>query len=143
MRSILYVGAGSFIGGILRYLLSTWVYKILGNPVFPYGTLAVNSVGCFVIGFLAGLAETRSIFTADDRLFIFVGILGGFTTFSSVALETLWLARGTQGLAALTNIGCNCFLGCWPFGSAIYSRITWKVDASAARHRAKSRTMIK
>jgi fluoride exporter len=111
MRSILYVGAGSFIGGILRYLLSTWVYKILGNPVFPYGTLAVNSVGCFAIGFLAGLAETRSIFTVDDRLFIFVGILGGFTTFSSVALETLWLTRGTQGLAALINIGLQLFFG--------------------------------
>ena len=111
MRSILYVGAGSFIGGILRYLLSTWVYKILGNPLFPYGTLAVNSLGCFVIGFLAGLAETRPIFSADDRLFIFIGILGGFTTFSSVALETLWLARGTQGLAALTNIGLQLCLG--------------------------------
>lgn len=111
MRSILYVGAGSFIGGILRYLLSTWVYKILGNPLFPYGTLAVNSLGCFAIGFLAGLAETRSIFSADDRLFIFIGILGGFTTFSSVALETLWLARGTQGLAALTNIGLQLFFG--------------------------------
>ena len=111
MRSILYVGAGSFVGGILRYLLSTWIYKILGNPSFPYGTLAVNSSGCFVIGFLAGLAETRSIFTANDRLFIFVGVLGGFTTFSSVALETLWLARGAQSLAALTNIGLQLFLG--------------------------------
>jgi CrcB protein len=111
MRSILYVGAGSFIGGILRYLLSTWVYKILGNPLFPYGTLAVNSLGCFAIGFLAGLAETRSIFSADDRLFIFIGILGGFTTFSSVALETLWLARGTQGVAAMTNIGLQLFFG--------------------------------
>jgi fluoride exporter len=98
MRSILYVGAGSFVGGILRYLLSTWIYKILGNPLFPYGTLAVNSLpldrtaqrqGCLAIGFLAGLAETRSIFTANDRLFIFVSLLGGFTTFSSVALETL------------------------------------------------------
>ena len=98
MRSILYVGAGSFVGGILRYLLSTWIYKILGNPSFPYGTLAVNSSGCFMIGFLAGLAETRSIFTANDRLFIFVGVLGGFTTFSSVALETLWLTRGAQEL---------------------------------------------
>ena len=111
MRSILYVGVGSFIGGILRYLLSTWIYKILGNPLFPYGTLAVNSLGCFAIGFLAGLAETRSIFSADDRLFIFIGILGGFTTFSSVALETLWLARGTQSLAALSNIGLQLFFG--------------------------------
>ena len=111
MRSILYVGTGSFIGGILRYLLCTWVYKILGNPLFPYGTLAVNSLGCFAIGFLAGLAETRSIFSAEDRLFIFIGILGGFTTFSSVALETLWLARGTQGLVALTNIGLQLFFG--------------------------------
>ncbi len=113
MRSILYVGAGSFVGGILRYLLSTWIYKILGNPLFPYGTLAVNSLGCFVIGFLAGLAETRSIFTANDRLFSFVGVgvLGGFTTFSSVALETLWLARGSQGLSAMTNIALQLFLG--------------------------------
>jgi CrcB protein len=87
MRSIFYVGAGSFVGGILRYLLSTWIYKILGNPLFPYGTLAVNSLGCLAIGFVAGLAETRSIFTANDRLFIFVGVLGGFTTFSSVALK--------------------------------------------------------
>jgi fluoride exporter len=72
-------------------------------------------VRCFAIGVLAGLAETRSIFTADDHLFIFVGIfvgiLGGFTTFSSVALETLWLTRGTQGLAALTNMGLQLFFG--------------------------------
>ena len=88
MGPVLYVGAGSFVSGILRYLLSTWIYKILGGPLFPYGTLAVNSLGCFVIGFLTGLAETRSIFTAND-LFIFVGVLRGFTTFSSVALETL------------------------------------------------------
>ena len=111
MGPILYVGAGSFVGGILRYLLSTWIYKILGNPLFPYGTLAVNSLGCLVIGFLAGLAETRSIFTANDRLFIFVGVLGGFTTFSAVALETLWLARGSQGLSAMTNIALQLFLG--------------------------------
>ena len=89
MRSVFSVGAGSFVGGILRYLLSTWIYKMLGNPLFPYGTLAVNSLACLAIGFLAPLAETRSIFTVNDRLFIFVGVLGGFTTFSSVALETL------------------------------------------------------
>jgi CrcB protein len=111
MRAIFYVGAGSFIGGILRYALSAWIYKILSNPWFPYGTLAVNTLGCLAIGFLAGLGETRGVFTPDARLFLFVGLLGGFTTFSSVALETLWLARGFQSLAAVSNIGLQLFLG--------------------------------
>ena len=111
MRSIFYGGAGSFVGGILRYLLSTWIYKVVGNPLFPYGTLAVNSLGCLAIGFLAGASRNSVDFTANDRLFIFVGVLGEFTTFSSVALETLWLAGGAQSLAALTNIGLQLFLG--------------------------------
>jgi CrcB protein len=111
MRSILYVGVGSFIGGVCRYLLSTWVYKLLDNPWFPYGTLAVNVVGCLVIGFLAAIAETRSVFTSDVRLFIFVGIIGGFTTFSSFALETFSLARASQSLAAVINTGLEVILG--------------------------------
>jgi len=111
MRSILYVGVGSFMGGICRYLLSTWVYKLLDNPWFPYGTLAVNVVGCLVIGFLAAIAETRSVFTSDVRLFIFVGIIGGFTTFSSFALETFSLAQKNQSLAAVINLGLEVFLG--------------------------------
>ena len=111
MLGILLVGTGSFIGGVCRYLLSTWVYKLLDNPSFPFGTLAVNTLGCLIIGFLAGLAETRSIFTPDVRLFTFVGILGGFTTFSSFALETLLLARDTENLAAVINIGSELVLG--------------------------------
>ena len=110
MRSILYVGAGSFIGGILRYLLTTWTYKIL-DPSFPYGTLAVNVLGCVVIGFLAGLAESRLTFTTDARLFLFVGILGGFTTFSAFAWDTFSLARNTQSIAALSNIALQLVLG--------------------------------
>jgi CrcB protein len=102
---IFLVGVGSFIGSIFRYLLSTWVYRLLDDPWFPYGTLSVNIVGCLAIGFLSALAETRSIFTSDVRLFIFVGILGGFTTFSSFAIETVSLARQTQTLAAVMNIG--------------------------------------
>jgi CrcB protein len=88
MIAIVLVGIGSFIGGVLRYGLSSWVYKALDNPWFPYGTLVVNTLGCLVIGWLAGLAEARAFFTSEVRLFIFVGILGGFTTFSSFALET-------------------------------------------------------
>jgi CrcB protein len=111
MIAIVLVGIGSFIGGVLRYELSSWVYKALDNPWFPYGTLVVNTLGCLVIGWLAGLAEARAFFTSEVRLFIFVGILGGFTTFSSFALETFALARDTQNVAALANIGLQLILG--------------------------------
>ena len=71
----------------------------------------INALGCLVIGFLAALAETRSIFTSDVRLFIFIGIIGGFTTFSSFALETLLLARDSETFAAIINIGSQMVLG--------------------------------
>ena len=111
MIGIMLVGVGSFIGGVLRFGLSTWVHRVLDNPWFPYGTLAVNALGCLLIGFLAGLAEARAAFTSDVRLFIFVGILGDFTTFSSFALETFSLARDTQTVAALANIGLQLVFG--------------------------------
>jgi CrcB protein len=111
MNGIILVGVGSFLGGILRYAFSTWVHRVLDNPWFPYGTLSVNAMGCLVIGFLSGLAETRMAFTPEVRLFLFVGILGGFTTFSSFALETFSLARDTQNTAALINIGLQLILG--------------------------------
>lgn len=111
MREIIFVGAGSFLGGVLRYLLSTWVHRLLDNPWFPYGTLLVNVTGCLVIGFLAGLAEDRGVFTSEARLFVFIGILGGFTTFSSFALETFALARNTQMMGAATNVGLEVILG--------------------------------
>jgi CrcB protein len=111
MTAIVLVGVGSFIGGVLRFGLSSWVYKALDKPWFPYGTLAVNLLGSLAIGFLAGLAEARSYFNPDLRLFVFVGILGGFTTFSAFALETLYLARETTSGAALVNIGLQVFLG--------------------------------
>ncbi len=111
MIRIVLVGVGSLVGGMLRYGLSTWVHRVLDNPWFPYGTLAVNVLGCLVIGFLAGLAETRTAFTSEARLFLFVGILGGFTTFSFFALQTFSLARDTQNVAALMNIGLQLILG--------------------------------
>ena len=111
MIGVVLVGVGSLIGGVLRYGLSTWVYKALGNPWFPYGTLAVNLSGCLVIGFLSGLAEVGAAITPEARLFLFVGVLGGFTTFSSFALETFALARDGQSLAVLANVGSQVGLG--------------------------------
>ena len=110
MRSILRVGAGSFIGGVFRYLLTNWTYKTL-DPSFPYGTLAVNVLGCLVIGFLAGLAESRGTFTIDARLFLFVGVIGGFTTFSAFAWETFALARNSQSITSLMNVCLQLGLG--------------------------------
>src|SRR5262245_40254454 len=109
MRSIFCVGIGSFIGGVLRHLVSAWMLKML-DPAFPFGTLVVNALGCLVMGFLTGLIEARLILTADVRLFLIVGIVGGFTTFSAFAWETFALARSTQGIAAL-NIALQLLLG--------------------------------
>lgn len=111
MINILLVGFGGFIGSALRYLASGYVQQVTKSIDFPYGTLAVNVIGCFVIGFLAQLAEERGMFTSKSRSFVFVGILGGFTTFSSFGNETLNLARDSQMMNALANVGANVILG--------------------------------
>ena len=111
MINILLVGFGGFIGSVLRYLASGYVQQATKSIDFPYGTLAVNVIGCFVIGFLSQLAENRGAFTSEARLFVFVGILGGFTTFSSFGNETFNLARDSQTMNALANIGANVILG--------------------------------
>lgn len=112
MIGVLLVGVGSFIGGVLRYGLSAWVYKVLDSPWFPYGTLAVNAAGCLVIGFLSGLAEARAAFTPETRLFLFVGILGGFTTFP-LLLSKLLLWLGKHRVLPRSPISvCNWFSVC-------------------------------
>lgn len=111
MTNILLVGAGGFIGSALRYLASGYVQQSTKSIDFPYGTLAVNVIGCFIIGLLAQLAESRGVFTSESRLFVFTGILGGFTTFSSFGNETLNLARDSQMMNALANIGANVIIG--------------------------------
>ena len=111
MTNILLIGLGGFIGSILRYLASGYVQQSTKSVDFPYGTLAVNVIGCFVIGFLAQLAEGRGVFTSESRSFVFVGILGGFTTFSAFGNETLNLARDSQMMNALANVGANVILG--------------------------------
>jgi len=111
MRELLWVGAGGFLGAISRYLIGGWVHRFPGTGGFPYGTLAVNALGCLVIGFLGALSETRSLFSPELRLFVFLGLLGGFTTFSSFGYETLALARDGQFAAALANIAAQLALG--------------------------------
>ena len=109
--SIIYVALGGALGSASRYLLGTWTQSISKSIDFPYGTLTVNLIGCFVIGFLSQLAESRSAFTSESRAFVFVGILGGFTTFSSFGNDTINLLRDGETFNALANIGANVIVG--------------------------------
>ena len=108
---LLFVGLGGFAGSVLRYLASGYVQNVSGSVGFPYGTLAVNLAGCFVIGFLSHLADARGVFSADARAFIFVGILGGFTTFSTFGNETMNLFRDGENAFAFFNIGTHIIIG--------------------------------
>jgi len=111
LLNIFIVGLGGFIGSALRYLVGGWAQSLSKSLDFPYGTLAVNLIGCFVIGFLGELAEARGIFTSETRLLVFIGLLGGFTTFSSFGNDTLNLARSGQMVNALTNVAVNVIFG--------------------------------
>lgn len=109
--NIFLVGIGGALGSISRYLLSMWIQSFSRSIDFPYGTLTVNLIGCFLIGFLAELAEAHSAFTPESRAFMFVGILGGFTTFSSFGNDTINLFRDGEMFNALANVGTNVVFG--------------------------------
>ena len=94
MKLTLAVGLGSFIGGVFRYLLSQAIHaKFLST--FPFGTLAVNIIGCLFIGMVFEL-NAKGTITQEWRLFLATGILGGFTTFSAFSNETVGLLRDGQ-----------------------------------------------
>lgn len=109
--SALLVGCGGFAGALLRYGLSGWVHRQLPFALFPYGTLAVNLVGCVLIGLIAALVETRQLFGPEFRSFALVGILGSFTTFSTFGYETFAMAREGEYLRAGANVAAQVALG--------------------------------
>lgn len=111
LYSALYVALGGALGSVSRYLVGTWVQTASKSIDFPYGTLTVNLIGCFVIGFLSQLAESRGAFTPKSRALVFIGVLGGFTTFSSFGSDTLNLLRDGETFNALANVGANVILG--------------------------------
>lgn len=111
MHYVLLAGIGGFIGSSLRYLINTWVYNLFDYPTFPYGTMFVNITGCLIIGFLSGVAESREIFTPELRIFVFIGILGGYTTFSSFGYDTFGLWREGQMFLGLVNVGVQVVVG--------------------------------
>jgi CrcB protein len=109
MKLILAIGTGSFIGGVLRYLLSQLIQtKFLST--FPFGTLVVNIIGCFFIGLVFGLSDKGNV-TQEWRLFLATGLLGGFTTFSAFSIETVGLLRDGQIAYASAYITSSILLG--------------------------------
>lgn len=102
MNHLLLVGLGGFIGAVCRWKAGGWLLHLTMQEKFPYPTFAVNVAGCLAIGILAGLAERHDMFGQGARLFLFTGLLGGFTTFSAFGLETIFLLRrGEPGIAVL------------------------------------------
>lgn len=110
MGNLLAVGIGGFVGAVARYGLSGWVQRFAG-ATFPAGTLAVNVVGCLVIGALMTLIEDRPLFSPDVRMFLTVGLLGSFTTFSTVAFETFEMLRERSPWLAAGNVAANLIVG--------------------------------
>jgi CrcB protein len=108
---LVYIGLGGFVGSIGRYLASGAVHQIFPNVYFPIGTAAVNIVGCFLIGILTGLAELRNLLSGEMRMFLLIGLLGGFTTFSSFGHETVAFMRDGEFLHAAGNVLIQVIIG--------------------------------
>jgi CrcB protein len=111
LKLLIVIGIGGFLGAILRYLLSGYVHQWARTVDFPYGTLAVNVLGCLLIGFLTVLAESHGVFTPESRAFLFVGLLGSLTTYSTFGNETMNLLRDGESTSALLNVSTHLVLG--------------------------------
>jgi CrcB protein len=109
MQQFFIVGIGSFLGGGLRYLISVFFNQKI-NPDFPYATLAVNLLGCLLIGVFYSLFE-KSLINNDWKLFLTTGLCGGFTTFSAFSMESLQLFKQGNLFAMLMYIIISIVLG--------------------------------
>ena len=109
MKWLLLLLGGGF-GAVLRFALALWIDERVGVH-FPWGTLAVNVVGCFGIGVVATLADEHALVSPTLRLFLVTGLLGGFTTFSAFGMETWQLLEDGHALTALGNAMANVTAG--------------------------------
>ena len=110
IKNILLIGAGGFLGSIARYFVSLLNLRIEFFSI-PVGTLLVNIAGSLFIGLLTGIAEKSTILTMEWRLFLMVGLCGGFTTFSTFTNENLMLLHNGQIISILLYTGLSLLLG--------------------------------
>jgi len=121
MRNLLFVGLGGFMGAVLRYMISGGVQKWTQSVDFPYGTLAVNLIGCLLIGMLTRLDEMRSLLTPEMRLLLLIGLLGAFTTYSTFSNETVSLINDRRFNLAVAYLGLHLVLG---LAAVVLGRLT-------------------
>ena len=110
IKILFIIGTGSFIGGVLRYLIS----KLIQNSMissFPFGTFVVNILGCFLIGVIYGLSERGNYISTEWRMFLTVGFCGGFTTFSTFANENVSMLRDGNFMSFAVYTSLSVFLG--------------------------------
>lgn len=110
LKQLLLIGAGGFIGSVARFLISRLNTRIDWLSI-PIGTLTVNVLGSLLIGFLIGISEKSPVLTVEWRMFLMVGLCGGFTTFSSFTGENLVLLKNGQILPLLLYTALSVFLG--------------------------------
>ena len=110
IKTVLLIGSGGFLGSVGRYYLSKLNLAINFLSI-PVGTLLINIAGSFLIGILMGISEKSTLLTSDSRLFLMVGLCGGFTTFSSFTMENLTLMHNGQYLSVLLYAGSSLLLG--------------------------------
>lgn len=105
------VGCGGFAGALLRYGLSGLAHRQAPLSTFPIGTVLVNLLGCLLIGIFGGLAESRQLFGPELRLFVMIGLLGGFTTFSTLGYEAITMIRAAEYTHAIVYIAVQLVFG--------------------------------
>jgi CrcB protein len=105
------VALGGALGSVARFKLAGWFFQSHPDWRFPVGTFVVNVVGCLAIGVLAGLTARTQLLSSDTRVFLFTGLLGGFTTFSAFGLETFNLIRRGETLIAAGYVGLSVIVG--------------------------------
>ena len=111
MQKIIIVGLGGFTGAILRYALSAILQNTTKNTSFPYSTLVINLLGCFLMGALSQCVESMGLISQDSHAFLIIGLLGAFTTFSTFSNESFVLMRVGKTLFSFLNISLHIILG--------------------------------